>query len=201
MFTGIIEHTGTVEHIEKDQNNLNLTIKSNISSQLKIDQSLAHDGVCLTVTNLHKDTHTVTAINETLTKTTINQWKVGKLINLERALLVGSRLDGHMVQGHVDTTAICISKTDKEGSFIFSFEFSKEYAPLLIEKGSICINGVSLTTFDVSHSSFSVAIIPYTFQNTNFKSLLPNQLVNIEFDILGKYALRQQEIFNQYTNV
>lgn len=187
MFTGIIESLGEVTAAQKEGTNLKLTIKSDISDELKIDQSISHNGVCLTVTELNADTHTVVAINETLQKSTIGQLQVGSLVNLERCMVMNGRLDGHIVQGHVDGKGKCLNITDEDGSWIFEFSYDSS-ENVLVEKGSICINGVSLTCFNVSEESFSVAIIPYTFEHTNFKKVKKSDEVNIEFDIIGKYV-------------
>ena len=190
MFTGIIKNFGTLVHIEADGKNLHLRFKSDVTSVLAIDQSVAHNGVCLTVVAINEDTYTVTAIDETLQKTTLSQWEIGMQVNLELALQLGARLDGHVVQGHVDGTATCASIETKEGSHVYTFNFSKQFAPLIIEKGSICVNGVSLTAFNVTLTSFQVAIIPYTFAHTTFHQLAIGASVNLEFDLLGKYFLR-----------
>lgn len=187
MFTGIIECLGKLVEIKQDQSNVHLTIKSEISNTLKVDQSVAHNGVCLTVVELDKDTHTVTAIDETMKKTNFQNLFLGNLLNLERCTKIGDRLDGHLVQGHVDGTATCIKVEEKQGSWIFHFSGDENVIKLVVEKGSICINGVSLTVVDVVEKDFSVAIIPYTYRNTNFHKLKIGSLVNIEFDILGKY--------------
>lgn len=171
--------------------NKSFWIKSPISSKLKVDQSLAHDGVCLTVEQVKDNKHKVTAIAETLSKTNLENWQVGDSINLERCLKINDRLDGHFVQGHVDTTAECTSRQDKNGSWEFRFQFPKSFSHLMIEKGAVTINGISLTAFNVSDTSFDVAIIPYTFEHTNMKTLEPGNKVNIEFDLLGKYISRK----------
>lgn len=188
MFTGIIECLGKVVALQKEQSNLHITISSAISSELKIDQSVSHNGVCLTVVEIHDDKHIVTAIDETLIKTNLQDWKIGDLINLERCLQANARLDGHIVQGHVDTTAICTSMEDKTGSWIFTFEYEPNL--ITVEKGSICVNGVSLTVVNSKEHSFSVAIIPYTFEHTSFQSIEIGSKVNLEFDIVGKYISR-----------
>ena len=193
MFTGIIECLGKVVALRKEQSNLHITISSAISSELKIDQSVSHNGVCLTVVAIHENNHTVTAIEETLIKTNLQDWKIGDLINLERCLQVNARLDGHIVQGHVDTTAICSSIEDKEGSWIFTFEYEPNL--ITVEKGSICVNGVSLTVVNSKKHSFSVAIIPYTYNHTNFQSIEIGSKVNLEFDIVGKYI---SQLFSLY---
>lgn len=194
MFTGIIESSGIITAIEKENGYVHYTVESLVSKELKIDQSVAHDGVCLTVTYCDEICHKVTAVEETLQKTNLQRWETGRRINLERAMKLGDRLDGHIVQGHVDTTGECISYTSREGERLYSFRFPKKFAALMIEKGSICINGVSLTAFNVGEDTFSVTIIPYTYEHTSFSSLQEADSVNLEFDILGKYFLRQQEV-------
>lgn len=189
MFTGIIETLGKVEEIEKEEKNIHFTIKSSISNQLKIDQSISHNGVCLTVIGLSDDTHTVTAIDETLKKSNLVQLKVGSEVNLERCMPANGRFDGHIVQGHVDQTATCISITEDGGSWYFTFEYDKS-ENVTVEKGSITINGVSLTVVNSKNNSFSVAIIPYTYEHTNFKNFKVGTTVNLEFDIVGKYVAR-----------
>src|SRR5690606_27272048 len=171
MFTGIIESCGILIHVEKEKDNLHLTIQSELAHALKIDQSVAHDGVCLTVTAADKDTYTVTAIKETLEKSNLCDWVISRKINLERCLQVGARLDGHFVQGHVDDVVKCLSIEEARGSHVLTFSFDKKFGALLIEKGSVCLNGVSLTSFDVAASQFSVALIPYTFEHTNFNEI------------------------------
>lgn len=190
MFTGIIEALGTIHSVSSDRTNRVFWIESDISSQLKIDESLCHNGICLTVEEIQQDLYRVTAISETLDKTNAGQWEVTDVINLERSLQMNGRLDGHIVQGHVDGTAICIAKKDMEGSVEFTFTFDEKHAPLIIEKGSICLNGISLTAFNVTQNTFAVAIIPYTFEHTNFYRVKKGDMVNIEFDILGKYVAR-----------
>ncbi len=197
MFTGIIKNTGVVAAMEQVGSNLNLTIKSAIYSELAIDQSVAHDGVCLTVVAIGEGNYQVTAIDETLQKTTLAQWQVGKSVNLELALQLGTRLDGHVVQGHVDGTGTCLNIEPKEGSHIITFGFPEAFAALMIEKGSICVNGVSLTAFNVSRNTFQVAVIPYTFEHTGFHQMKISDAVNLEFDILGKYFLRRAELAEQ----
>jgi riboflavin synthase len=190
MFTGIIEDLGKISNLVKDQSNLHITVQSNLTSHLKIDQSVAHNGVCLTVVGKTQDTYTVTAINETLEKTNLSHLKVGDLINLERAMVLGARLDGHMVQGHVDQTGICTNVEEENGSWRYNFQYDPSLGNLTIEKGSITINGVSLTVIDSGKDSFSVAIIPYTFENTSFKNLAKGDQINLEFDVIGKYVKR-----------
>ena len=190
MFTGIIETTGTIASITNNGSNKTFWINSNISNELKVDQSLAHNGVCLTIEEIKNNQHRVTAIEETLLKTNMGLLQTGDIINLERCLQMNGRLDGHIVQGHVDTTAVCTEVKTLDGSWQFSFEFDKQFAHLLIEKGSITINGTSLTCFNVTTNSFSVAIIPYTFEHTNIKQVIVGSHVNIEFDMIGKYVSR-----------
>ena len=193
MFTGIIEETGAVEAIEKKGTNITFTIRANLAKQLKVDQSISHSGVCLTLESITDDTYRVTAIEETLKKTNLSFWKTGTVVNLERCLRFDGRLDGHIVQGHVDTVARCIEKKEQKGSWEFGFHFDKKFAPLIIEKGSVSVNGISLTAFNVTDTSFTVAIIPYTFEHTNIQYTEMNDKVNIEFDIIGKYINRRKE--------
>ena len=190
MFTGIIESLGKITNVKADRGNIDFTIESEISKELKIDQSVSHNGVCLTVTEKSDNTHTVTAVKETLDKSSLKNFSVDDLINLERAMKLGERLDGHLVQGHVDGVAKCISVSVNDGSWIYQFEFDIKNEMLLIEKGSICINGVSLTVFDIVKNTFKVTIIPYTYENTSFKKLKEGDIVNIEFDMIGKYLAR-----------
>jgi riboflavin synthase len=190
MFTGIIETLGVITNVVKDQENLHLSIKSAITKELKIDQSVAHNGVCLTVVGIEEDVYTVTAIKETLSKTNIGKLKIASSINLERAMKLGDRLDGHLVQGHVDETGICTNIENQNGSTVFTFEYTSKKNNITIEKGSITINGVSLTVINSTDTSFSVAIIPYTLNNTSFKKLALNDAVNLEFDVIGKYVSR-----------
>ncbi len=190
MFTGIIETLGVVANIVKEQDNVHFTIKSNITNELKIDQSVAHNGVCLTVVSIDKDEYIVTAIKETLEKTNIGNLKISNEVNLERAMKLGDRLDGHIVQGHVDETGICTSIKDENGSTVFTFSYQSKYNNITIEKGSITVNGVSLTVVDSKKESFSVAIIPYTLENTIFKNIEIGDVVNLEFDVIGKYVSR-----------
>ena len=190
MFTGIIETTGFVTRTQSEADNVHITVESAISNELKIDQSVSHNGVCLTVVGLSPDHHVVTAVKETLSKSNIGSLQPGDRINLERCTKVGSRLDGHIVQGHVDQTARCTDISDENGSWLFTFEYDPSAGNITVEKGSICINGVSLTVVNSSESSFSVAIIPYTFENTNFNQLGIGSEVNLEFDIIGKYVSR-----------
>ena len=193
MFTGIIEAAGIVKEVITNGSNTSFWLESIISPLLKPDQSVSHNGVCLTVEEVSENSHRVTAIDETLKKTNLGTWQTGHLVNLERCIQMNGRLDGHLVQGHVDTTGICKKRKEKNGSWEFEFEFSKKFAPLIIEKGSICINGISLTAFNVKKTRFSAAIIPYTFNNTNIKELKKSQQVNLEFDMVGKYIQRFME--------
>ncbi len=190
MFTGIIEATGVISSISAEKANKTFQIISSLSPGLKTDQSLSHDGVCLTVESVTEHTYQVTAVAETLSKTALSNWRAGDRINLERCLPLNGRLDGHMVQGHVDSTAICLERQDQQGSWVFRFEFPEKFRNLVIEKGSIAVNGISLTCFEVTDRSFSVAIIPYTFNFTNIRDLYPGSAVNIEFDLIGKYVER-----------
>ena len=190
MFTGIIESIGLIKAIQKQGENYHYTVTSDISKELKIDQSVAHNGVCLTITSCNNLDHKVTAIKETIQKTNMSHWKIGQIVNLERCLKIGERLDGHMVQGHVDDTIKCSSICEEGGSWRIAFEGKNINPRLIVDKGSICINGVSLTVVKVAKDFLEVAIIPYTYENTNFKELKVNNLVNIEYDILGKYILK-----------
>ncbi len=190
MFTGIIENIGIVTDLIKDQQNLHIKIKSDISNELKIDQSVAHNGICLTVVELADQTHTVTAIHETIQKTNLNELKIGDRVNLERCMMMNGRLDGHIVQGHVDTTAKCIAKEDQSGSWLFTFEHPKTKEFITVEKGSVCVNGISLTVVNSKENQFSVAIIPYTYEHTNLSNIEVGNHVNLEFDILGKYVAK-----------
>jgi len=197
MFTGIVESLGKITNINLDQGNVDFTVKSDISKELKIDQSVSHSGVCLTVVDINNGSHTVTAVKETLDKSSLKNFKLGDSINLERAMKLGERLDGHMVQGHVDGVAKCLEVNLNQGSWIYKFEFDKSNESLLIEKGSICINGVSLTVFNIMDNKFDVTIIPYTYENTSFKELKKEDLVNIEFDMIGKYLSRFETLKKQ----
>jgi riboflavin synthase len=190
MFTGIIEANGLIISTTDQGSNKTFLISAPLAASLRIDQSLSHDGVCLTVESISGENYQVTAIAETLSKTCISQWKAGSRVNLERCLQVNGRLDGHMVQGHIDTTARCILRENQAGSWLFRFEFPVTFRNLIIEKGSVAVNGISLTCFDVSDNAFSVAIIPFTFEHTNIGELVPDSLVNIEFDLIGKYIAR-----------
>jgi len=192
MFTGIIETLGKVVKIEKEQENIHFSIQSELCSSLKIDQSLAHNGVCLTVVHqdLDKDIYVVTAVKETLIKTNLGKLKVDDIVNLERAMLMNTRLDGHIVQGHVDQVGKCVHKAENEGSWSFVFEYAINRENVIAEKGSICINGISLTAFNVTDTTFEVAIIPYTIEHTNLKNVEVGSDINLEFDIIGKYVAR-----------
>jgi riboflavin synthase len=190
MFTGIIESKAIITEVNTNGSNKTFRLQSSLSKELKIDQSVAHNGVCLTVEEVNDDNYTVTAINETLQKTNIGNWKINDSVNLERSLQMNSRLDGHIVQGHIDTTGICVTKKDISGSWEFRFAYSPSFAALIIEKGSICLNGISLTVFNVTDDQFSVAIIPYTYHHTNISTIEPDSVINIEFDMMGKYAQR-----------
>lgn len=187
MFTGIIETVGTIKKITQEHDNAHITIQSAITNELKIDQSVAHNGVCLTVIGIENDNYTVTAIKETIDKTNLSTWQVGNLVNLERAMKLGERLDGHIVQGHVDQTGICTAVENANGSWIFTFVYDKDLHNITIEKGSITVNGVSLTVINSKDNEFSVAIIPYTFEHTNFKTFAVGTKINLEFDVIGKY--------------
>ncbi|MEH0158696.1 riboflavin synthase [Limibacter armeniacum] len=193
MFTGIIEALGEIVNIEKDRENITFTVKSAISHELKIDQSLAHNGVCLTVTKIEGDEHQVVAIYETLQKTNLGKLEKGSLVNLERCMPAHGRFDGHIVQGHVDQIGTCIAKADEQGSYRFTFEYDPNKGNFTVEKGSITINGTSLTVVDDTEGQFSVAIIPYTYEHTNFKQIEVGTTVNLEFDILGKYMQKMME--------
>ena len=192
MFTGIIETMGELVKVEKEQNNLHFHIRSTLAKELKIDQSLAHDGVCLTVVNIEGDVYNVTAVHETLQKSALDMWTIGRKINLERAMKLGDRLDGHLVQGHVDQVGECVGIEEQGGSRLFDFQYSNENHNLIIEKGSLCINGTSLTVFNVAEDRCRVAIIPYTFEHTNFHQLQRGEKVNLEFDMIGKYVAKSK---------
>jgi riboflavin synthase len=200
MFTGIIESLGTIIDVNTLGTNKIFWIESPISTELKPDQSLSHNGVCLTVEEIKKGTHRVTAIEETLRKTNLGDWKPGDQVNLERCLVMNGRLDGHIVQGHVDTTATCLERKGLQGSHEFRFEFPHRFGHLVIEKGSISLNGISLTIFNVTGNQFTVAIIPYTITHTNLGQLKEGGLVNIEFDIVGKYIDRKTQLNNNLTH-
>ncbi len=196
MFTGIIEGEGTVNEIVPEGSNIDFWIESDVAQQLKVDQSVSHNGVCLTVVQISGKCYRVTAVAETLAKTNLGKWQEEDVVNLERAMKVGDRMDGHFVQGHVDCKGTCIEKQKLEGSWLFRFQFPEEHAALVIEKGSICINGVSLTIFNVGRNEVTVTIIPYTYNHTNFSYIEAGTEVNIEFDVLGKYLLRQRSLSN-----
>jgi len=190
MFTGIIENLGLITNMVKEKENVHLTVKSDFTQELKVDQSIAHNGVCLTVVAINDDTYTVTAIKETITKTNIGLLQIGEVVNLERAMKLGDRLDGHIVQGHVDQTGKCISIKEDEGSTIFTFQYNSELNNITIEKGSITINGVSLTVVNSQKDTFSVAIIPFTLEHTTFHKFEIGSTINLEFDVIGKYVTR-----------
>ncbi len=194
MFTGIIEDLGTIDKIVKEGGNLHITVNTSITGELKIDQSVAHNGVCLTVVSIDGDTYTVTAIQETLNKTNLGLLAENGIVNIERAMKLGDRLDGHIVQGHVDQLAKCIAISEENGSWFFTFEYDENLSNITIEKGSITVNGVSLTVVNSKVNSFSVAIIPYTYNHTTFKNFKVGTLVNLEFDVIGKYIKRLNEL-------
>lgn len=195
MFTGIIETLGIVRQIRQEGTNVHFTIESPISAELKIDQSVAHNGVCLTVVAVAGGTHTVTAVEETLLRSNLGAWQEGSFVNLERAMLANARLDGHIVQGHVDATGECIAVDMRDGSWYYRFRFVPTEEHLLVDKGSVCVNGVSLTVVAPHEDVFSVAIIPYTYEHTTFKTLKPDDRVNLEFDIIGKYIARYAQLY------
>lgn len=194
MFTGIIETLGTIVALSKQHQNMELTIESPITPELKVDQSVAHNGICLTVTAIEGNKHVVCAVKETIDKTTIAHWQIGETVNLERCMQLNGRLDGHIVQGHVDDTARCIQRIDLDQNWIFTFEIKPQFSHLIIEKGSISINGTSLTCFNVIQQTFDVTIIPYTFEHTSISQVHEGTLVNIEFDVIGKYIARMKHI-------
>lgn len=194
MFTGIIEATGKIAAIETNAGNLNLWVESPIAHELKIDQSVSHNGVCLTVVELKNGLHRVTAIEETLRKTNLGQIQTGHIVNIERCMPANGRFDGHIVQGHVDQTGKCVSVKKENGSWLYEFEYAPTTQNIIVEKGSICINGISLTAFDAIENRFKVAIIPYTYQHTNIHAVKPGTFVNLEFDIIGKYIARLLKI-------
>jgi riboflavin synthase len=194
MFTGIIETLGIITAIRKENENVHITLQSSITNELKIDQSVAHNGVCLTVVALENDTYTVTAIQETLMKTNLGDWNVNDTVNLERAMKLGDRLDGHIVQGHVDQIGHCTAIVETNGSWLYTFEFDAHLNNLTIEKGSITVNGVSLTVVNSKATEFSVAIIPYTYEHTNFKNFKIGTKINLEFDVIGKYVAKLQSL-------
>ena len=190
MFTGIIETLGKVTQLKREQGNLHISVLSQIANELKIDQSVAHNGVCLTVVEINNNTHLVTAIDETLQKSNIGNLEVGDFINLERCMQMNGRLDGHIVQGHVDQTAVCINVEETNGSWVYTFEYDATKGNVTVEKGSVCVNGISLTVINSKDDSFSVAIIPYTYEHTNLQQVQIGNKVNLEFDIIGKYVAK-----------
>jgi riboflavin synthase len=194
MFTGIIENSGVIERVSERGGNRTFVVRSPLAHELKIDQSLSHNGVCLTVEAIDNDLYQVTAVAETLIKTNAGSWVAGSLVNLERAMIMNGRLDGHLVQGHIDTTGTCIRVEDQDGSWLFEFGFPEKFASLVIEKGSIAVNGISLTAWNVQKDSFAVAIIPYTYEHTNFRQVKKGDSVNLEFDMVGKYIHRFQTL-------
>jgi riboflavin synthase len=200
MFTGIIENLGKITKIEHSGTNKSFWINSLLTKELKVDQSISHNGVCLTVEEIRNDDYKVTAIHETLQKTNLSDLVVGNIVNLERCVAANGRFDGHFVSGHIDTTAICSSIKDQEGSWEYLFAFNEQYAPFIIEKGSICINGISLTLFNITSTSFTVAIIPYTYEHTNMKELQIGAAVNIEFDMIGKFVNRIESLKTMVKN-
>ena len=197
MFTGIVKELGTIEAMRREGTNVHVTVRSRLADQLSVDQSVAHDGICLTVTATDEaaGTHTVTAIQETLDRTALAQWSPGRSVNLELAMVAGARLDGHMVQGHVDTTAECIAIDDVDGSWNFRFRFAPAPEHILVDKGSVCVNGVSLTVVAPTADTFGVAIIPYTYAHTTFRQLRVGDAVNLEFDVIGKYVVRYAALY------
>ncbi|MEL7021271.1 MAG: riboflavin synthase [Bacteroidota bacterium] len=196
MFTGIIEQLGTVKKIEEEGTNVHFTIEAELAQEVQIDQSVAHNGVCLTVVSITDNEYVVTAIDETLQRSNIGALQTGSRINLERAMLANARLDGHIVQGHVDATATCIDVKEVDGSWYYKFRYQLTPEHILVDKGSVCINGVSLTVVEPQEDTFSVAIIPYTYAHTNFQDLQPGDTVNLEFDIIGKYIARYMQVYN-----
>ncbi len=190
MFTGIIEEKAVIKDIQTNGSNKTFSLYASLAHEFKIDQSISHNGVCLTVEQINGNLYTVTAIAETLAKTNLSEWQINEEVNIERSLIMNGRLDGHIVQGHVDTTATCVIRKELAGSWEYRFSFSSSFAALVIEKGSICLNGISLTIFDVAENEFSVAVIPYTYHHTNISSVEEGSIVNIEFDMIGKYAQR-----------
>jgi riboflavin synthase len=194
MFTGIIETLGIIKEIQKEQGNLHITVASEITHELKIDQSVAHNGICLTVVKINQNEYTVTAIQETIDKTAIGSWQVNDVLNLERAMKLGDRLDGHIVQGHVDQTGTCTNITEANGSWVFTFKYDPALSNITIEKGSITVNGTSLTVVNPGLNTFSVAIIPYTYEHTNFHTYKIGTQVNLEFDVIGKYVARLTDL-------
>ena len=202
MFSGIVEETAKVVKVEREKDNMHFTLSCSFANELKIDQSVAHNGVCLTVVKLEEGTYTVTAMKETLNRSNLGLLKEGDLVNIERSMLMNGRLDGHIVQGHVDQTAICTSVQDDNGSWIFTFDYNSskemiERGYFTVDKGSVTVNGVSLTVCNPTQTTFQVCIIPYTFENTNFKNIKKDTVVNLEFDIIGKYICRKNSLLNQ----
>ncbi len=199
MFTGIIKALGTITAIAHEGSNIHVTVESALANEVSIDQSVAHDGVCLTITSVSASakTHVVTAIQETLDRSTLGEWRVGRQVNLELAMQAGARLDGHMVQGHVDTTGECTSVEDVDGSWNYRFKYEAHPERILVDKGSICINGVSLTVVDPTIDSFGVSIIPYTYEHTTFKNMKPGSKINLEFDVIGKYVVRYAKLYRE----
>ena len=194
MFTGIIEDFGTIKQLEKEEENLHISLESALTPELKIDQSVAHNGVCLTVVKIEGSVYTVTAIKETIDKTNLGEWQVGDKVNLERAMKLGARLDGHIVQGHVDQIGRCTGVKEEGGSWVYDFEYDPVQQNITIEKGSITVNGTSLTVVNSGQNTFSVAIIPYTYEHTNFHTFKVGTLVNLEFDVVGKYITKMQQL-------
>lgn len=194
MFTGIIETLGRIKSIDKEQENIHISISSDITNELKIDQSVAHNGICLTVVAIENDCYTVTAIKETIEKTNLGHWNIGDVVNLERAMRLGDRLDGHIVQGHVDQIGKCVRVDNANGSWYYTFQYDSSLNNITIEKGSITVNGVSLTVVNSKRNEFSVAIIPYTYEHTNFHTIKEGTVINLEFDMIGKYVSRLQEL-------
>lgn len=194
MFTGIIETLGTIQELKKEKDNIHITIAAAITTELKIDQSVSHNGICLTVVAIKDNSYTVTAIDETIKKTNLGEWQEGDLVNLERAMKLGDRLDGHIVQGHVDQTGTCIAIQETNGSWLYTFEYDAKLNNITIEKGSITVNGVSLTVVNSEKNKFSVAIIPYTHEHTNFKNFEVGSKINLEFDVIGKYVSRLNQL-------
>ena len=195
VFTGIIKSLGTIESLTPEGTNVHVRIRSDISDELSVDQSVAHDGICLTVTELGEGAHTVTAVRETMDRTTLGDWTPGRAVNLELAMRADALLDGHLVQGHVDATAECTEVRDEEGSWAFRFRYEPGPERILVDKGSVCVNGISLTVVEPTRDTFGVAIIPYTFEHTTFRDLRVGQRVNLEFDIIGKYVLRYAQLY------
>ncbi|MEI6312103.1 MAG: riboflavin synthase [Bacteroidota bacterium] len=193
MFTGIIENIGIVKDIIQEKSNIHFYIESSITSSCKIDESIAHNGVCLTIVDIQENIYKVTAVDETLQKTNLKYLQVGHQVNLERAMQIGNRFDGHIVQGHVDDISTCLDIQENQGSWIFTFSYTEKPQQIIVEKGSICVNGISLTAFEVTDHSFKVAIIPYTYEHTNLNQLKMNDIVNLEFDILGKYLAKMMK--------